>query len=177
MKRLRFRKTPRESVESAARGDRHYAALAGVAPRAQERLESLPAKRVITNHSDESELESAVLREVGQLLAVHPAIVFAVRQNGGMVQTGNGTPVWFYRVVRAPQPMVLTDYWGFVKTDSGTRPLILECKRRGWKLSEHNPSAREMEQYALICLARSMGGRGGFVTSAAEAQKLIEGRG
>ena len=126
----------------------------------------------VVNRSDESELESAVLREVGELLAKHPAILFAVRQNGGMVQTAAGAPVWFYRWVRSPQPMVLTDFWGM---DKRGRFWSLECKRRSWSWSKSNPTAREQEQRAFITTVRLNGGWGGFVTCAEDARRLIDG--
>jgi hypothetical protein len=58
----------------------------------------------------------------------------------------------------------------------GTVPLAIECKRRGWRMRD-NMTAREAEQYAFICFVRSMGGIGGFVTSAQEALDLLNGEG
>jgi hypothetical protein len=135
------------------------------------------ASRAPRQASDPNDLESAVLKEVSDALSKHPSVIFCVRQNGGMVES-NGTPVFFYRWVRRPQPMVLTDFWGFVRGYGrvGTVPLAIECKRRGWRMRD-NMTAREAEQYAFICFVRSMGGIGGFVTSAQEALDLLNGEG
>jgi hypothetical protein len=103
------------------------------------------------------------------LLAHHPKVLFAVRQNSGMSQNASGTPIWFYRWVRSRTKMRVTDFWGLL-TDG--RMFALEAKNRLWKA----PSGeREMEQQAFLTAIREAGGVAGFVTSAEQAQRIIEG--
>ena len=137
-----------------------------------EAPERKATRSATVNHSDASELEAAVMREVGQLLAVHPAVLFAVRQNSGSVQMelsgGKVAPVWFYRWMRSKTKMRITDYWGM--TTDGLM-FAIECKRRSWT----KPSGeREAEQLAFILTVKYAGGRGGFATSAEQAKLILE---
>ncbi len=134
---------------------------------------SIKPKRVIVNHSDADELEGAVMREVAELLGVHPLVLWAVRQNSGSAamrgRNGEVIPVWFYRWVRRRhRHMRITDYWGLLTTG---RMFAIECKRRNWT----SPSdQRELEQLAFIEVVREAGGVGGFVTSQEQAKVILE---
>ena len=134
------------------------------------------AKRVVVNRSDESELESAVLREVGDFLAMHPKVLLCIRQNGGAAlmrgKDGRDMPVSFYKIVRRSVNFTLTDFWGFVQTPRGIVPAAWEAKRRNWK---YTGTDREREQAAFIAEIIRFGGVGGFVTSAEQAKAIIEG--
>lgn len=146
-----------------------YAALTDNTP---VDLGYVPPKREIKNHSDKSELEAAVLREVGELLAVHPLVLFAVRQNSGAAYlTGKGgadVPVWFYKFVRSRTPLRISDYWGLL-TDG--RPFAVECKRRDWK----TPSGqREIEQRDFLLTIRGAGGTACFATCADDVVKMLD---
>ena len=116
------------------------------------------------------DLEGPVIKAVGELLGVHPLILFAVRQNSGALpyhREGRAVPVWFYKLARRPEPMTIVDYWGFLKDG---RPLALECKRPDWKKprTEH-----EDRQQAFLRMIEAIGGIGGFVRSADEANALL----
>lgn len=152
----------REMREEANAGDRYYAAMAGVAPQNQQ---VIAPKREIVNRSDPSELEGAVMKEVGELLAMHPQIVFAVRQNTGATTDY----VWFYRWVKWPEKMTISDYWGLQRN---RRMFAIECKRRNWK---YTGSEREQQQKAFIDTVVESGGRGGFATCAEEAREILAG--
>lgn len=129
----------------------------------------IPAKRE-RRAPDPEDSEAPVLRAVGELLAVHPQVLFAVRQNSGAMtyeRDGRPVPIWFYRVVRATADATLTDYWGLLR---GGRMLAVECKRPSWKAVQ---SDREKKQLAFIRMVQSAGGVGGFVRSAEEAKGLL----
>jgi len=65
--------------------------------------------------------------------------------------------------------MRISDFWGILKDGS---PWALEAKNRLWKA----PSGeREFEQQAFLTAIREAGGVSGFVTSAEQAQRIIEG--
>lgn len=161
---MKRRKSLRELYAASNAADRYYAAMNGAAPQAQIAIRE---KRVVTNRSDEWELEASVISEVGQLLAVHPAVLCAWRQNSGSVSDGE-RPVWFWKWVRKPRQMTLTDFLAF--STSGF--VALECKRRSWKFTG---TEREIAQASFIDFVKAQGGRGGFVTCADEARKIIEG--
>lgn len=136
-----------------------------------EAPERKATRSATVNHSDANELEASVMREVGHLLAVHPAVLFAVRQNSGAMQvenSGKTSPIWFYRWARSKTKMRITDYWGMT-TDG--RMFAIECKRRNWT----KPSGeREGEQLAFILTVKYAGGRGGFATSVEHAKLILE---
>src|SRR5262245_31173270 len=85
---------------------------------------------------DPADSEAPVLAAVGELLAAHPAVSFAARQNTGAMHVqgrdGHAYPVWFYKLVRRPgaSDIAITDYWGFLKDG---RAFAIECKRPSWK--------------------------------------------
>lgn len=126
-----------------------------------------PKPRKPPTPTDKSQLEAAVQREVFSVLAKHPAVLFAVRQNSGMAMSGN-SPIWFYRWARRNGiEMTLTDFWGLLRDG---RMFCMECKRRDWKRVS---GAREIQQQAFIDVVKSAGGVGGFVTSGEDALALL----
>ena len=129
------------------------------------------AERGEVQHTDESRLEGSVIHEVSKLLHRHPNVIFAVRQNGGSAPlVGKGgamVPVWFYRLLRMPVDMTLTDFWGFTRRG----PFALEAKRRDWKFTG---TLRETQQQAFISMVREAGGCGGFVTCAEDAMAILK---
>lgn len=147
--------------------DRWYAAMAGMEPQVQ----AVIAPKRERAAPDPEDSEAPVLRAVGELLAAHPKVHFAVRQNTGALPYQNAAgkviPVWFYRLVRKPDEMTLTDYWGFL-TDN--RPFAFECKRPSWK---HPRTDREMRQWAFIDMITKHGGMGSFVRSVDEVIALL----
>ena len=119
------------------------------------------AREVIADDS-----EAPVLKEVGELLAVHPEVVLAVRQNSGGIYR-RAAFMWFYRVLRKPEEVAISDYWGFLR--DGT-PYALECKKPAWKKPSNE---REKQQAAFLRLVECVGGKAGFVRSAEEAKALL----
>lgn len=129
-----------------------------------------PKKRAPAGSSGQP-LEADTIRAVGQLLARHPRVLFAVRQNGGAMTDSEGrTSIWFYKIVRASSRMVLPDFWGFL--DGGV-PFALECKRPGWKFRGFDEHAKR--QRAFLMLVQLMGGRSGFCCDATEANEIVNG--
>ena len=117
-------------------------------------------------------LEAALMREVGDLLARHPRVLWAIRQNSGSAwMPGKGgvmMPVQFYRWVRSKTKMRVTDYIG--QLDNG-RFFALEVKRRSWKVPIGD---RENEQLEFLLTVGYSGGIGSFVTSAEQVMELFK---
>lgn len=130
-----------------------------------------PKRERKPNGSSGQPLEADTLRAVSELLATHPKVLFAVRQNSGAMQYqnagGRSVPVWFYKWTKRAAKMRISDHWGLL-TDG--RMFALESKRPGWR----GPSdLREFEQLEFINTVKAAGGIGGFVTSAEEALALL----
>lgn len=152
----------RDALAAANAADRFYAAMAGVAPRAQT---AISPKRVYTKPNAE-DTEAPVLAAVSELLHFHPRVLFAIRQNSGAAFDGT-KPIWFYRIVKRPRDFTLTDFWG-VTTDN--LPWAIECKRPSWREPR---TERELKQQAFIRIVQESGGIGAFVRSVEEAQKCL----
>jgi hypothetical protein len=122
---------------------------------------------------DPADSEAPVLAAVGELLAAHPKVLFAARQNTGAmhVEGANGRhyPIWFYKLIRRPgaSDLTITDYWGFLRDG---RPFAIECKRPSWKVPRET---RELNQQAFIHMVEGIGGIGGFARSADEAMAIL----
>jgi len=128
----------------------------------------VPEKRAHTKRMADDDSEASVMREVGELLSVHPKVLFAVRQNSGMAYSESKAPIYFYRWARSKVKMRISDFWGML-TDG--RMLALEVKNRKWT----KPSGeREAEQQNFLLTVKYAGGVSGFVTSATQAQSIIE---
>ena len=164
---MKPRKTLRETLAENHKAESAWANAFGKPLR--DDLEPVAEKRTNTKRMADDDREDSVMREVSALLAIHPKVLFAVRQNSGMAENASGTPIWFYRWVRSRTKMRVTDFWGLL-TDG--RMFACEAKNRLWKA----PSGeREMEQQAFLDTVAKAGGVSGFVTSAAQAQRIIEG--
>ena len=122
---------------------------------------------------DHADLEKHVLAAVGDLLAVHPRVAFAIRQNAGAASyeaaTGKFAPVWFHQWVRSPEPMKMSDYMG--ATVDG-RIIAIECKKPSWTKPTDD---RERKQAAFLALVVKIGGIAGFVTDVEQADALLCG--
>jgi len=161
------RKTLRETLLENRKAEQSWANAFGTTLR--DDLETIADKRSNSKRMADDDREESVMREVSALLAHHPKVLFAVRQNSGMSQNASGTPIWFYRWARSRTKMRVTDFWGLL-TDG--RMFALEAKNRLWKA----PSGeREWEQKAFLYAISCAGGVSGFVTSAEQAQRIIEG--
>lgn len=131
-------------------------------------LPPLPQKR--GPREDHEDLERHVLNAVGEYLSAHPQVLLAVRQNSGSMpydRNGRAVPVWFYKLLRSPDDVTITDYWGFLRDG---RPYAIEAKRPSWKWAG---SEREIKQRAFIQMIEAIGGVGGFVRGLDEARVLI----
>ena len=109
------------------------------------------------------QLEAPVVAAISELLAVHPKVLFAVRQNSGMAsyeaKSGKYAPVFFYRIL-TKQPMTITDFWGVLKNG---RMLGIEAKAPGFT-EPHTDT--EIRQAAFLAMVRNCGGVGLFATDA-----------
>lgn len=133
-------------------------------------MPALPKPRQIANPSAPGELESATLKAVGELLAIHPSVLIAVRQNSGSMpyeSNGRAIPIWFYRFARRPAPMTIVDYWGFLVSG---KPFAFECKRLSWTKPSNE---REERQHAYMQMIVGIGGVAGFVRSADEVMAIL----
>ena len=115
-------------------------------------------------------LEAPVVAAIADLLAVHPRVLFAVRQNTGAAsyeaKSGKYAPVFFYRILTR-QDVTITDFWGLLRDG---RPFAIEAKAPGWKAPRDD---RERRQYMFLSLIRNCGGISGFATSAEEANAIL----
>lgn len=172
---MRRRFAKREPIGVTAR--RHLAHCAFVAgahdkvvpQETYDRLPPLPKTR--GPRIDHEDLEKHVISAVGELLSLHPKVLLAVRQNTGSLpydREGKPVPIWFYKLLRTPEEMTVTDFWGLLRDG---RPLALEAKRPSWKWSGDD---RELKQRAFIQMVEAIGGVGGFVRSAEEAQAILQ---
>ena len=131
------------------------------------------ARRQLVDHPD---LEKHVLRAVGELLAAHPRVLLAVRQNSGGASyehsSGRYAPIFFYKLLRPHDAMTIPDFWGLVEHPGvhRTMPFAIECKRPSWNGIS---SDREMRQEKFIALICESGGVGGFVRNVEEANAIL----
>ena len=170
--KLKRKPTLRETLQATEKAMRFHAAMSGkpfaeefAAPAVKER------KPVQTRQmSDANELEAAVMREVATVIAKHPKVLFAVRQNSGGAYDQHGVPIFFYRWLRLNgHDMTLTDVWGVTTTG---KPFAIEAKRRSWTKVT---GQREEKQREFIEVVKSVGGIGGFVTSGEQAMEILDG--
>ena len=128
----------------------------------------VPEKRAHTKQMSDHDREDSVIRDITALLAVHPKVLMAWRQNSGMPYNEGGAPVYFYRWVRSKTKMRIVDFIGLL-TDG--RMFALEAKNRTWT----KPSGeREAEQQDFMLSVKYAVGSAGFCTSAEQAQRIIE---
>jgi len=124
----------------------------------------IPVKpeREVKNHSPKDELEASVIAEISKLLAHHPNVLFARRNNSGAAsmpgRDGKDMPVYFTRIIKSPVKMRIPDIDGYL-TDG--RKFAIECKRRNWTKPTDQ---REHEQAAFLQMVRDAGGVGLFAT-------------
>lgn len=174
MKRVRFRPGLREQRSTVAR---LLQSMAGAAPpekreRAQamadEAMASIKPKR---ERAAPRQLEAPVVAAISELLAVHPRVLFAVRQNSGAAsyeaKSGRYAPVFFYRILTG-QPVTIPDFWGILRDG---RMLAIEAKAPGFR-EPH--TEREFKQANFLMLVRGVGGIGIFATSAEDVAQALK---
>jgi len=180
----RGRRTMREKLERNL-ASMKLQSLTGTNPmieKMQAMIEALPPKRhrvkrpVDGKRADD--LEANVIDAVGDLLHVHPKVLFAARQNSGSLpftnNKGKSYPIWFYKLVRKPEKLTIVDYWGFL---ADKRPFAFECKKPSWKPAtpaNRRDYAHELEQQVFLHMIRSLGGVSGFVTDASQVVEMLE---
>lgn len=157
------RKSMRDTYADNNKWNRFYALMGGVEvdPRSQK---VIPAKREAVKTSDPFELEGAVSQEVAEVLRMHPAVIFALRQNSGA--TADHVSFWKWVKWRGDDPATLPDYWGLARFGL----FALEAKRRNW---HYTGTDRERKQKSFIDMVNAQGGRAGFVTSGAQALEIL----
>ncbi len=166
MSRMKTKKSHNDNLRDNYKGEAFHAAMMGKPVRSD--LEPPPDKQVRTKQMADEDREDDVIRDITALLAVHPKVLMAWRQNSGMAYNQGGAPVYFYRWVRCKTKMRIVDFVGLL-TDG--RPFALEAKNRLWT----KPSGeREAEQQNFLLTVKYAGGVSGFVTSAEQAQAIIE---
>lgn len=133
-------------------------------------MKPLPIRRAPSVPSGKP-LEADVLRAVGDLLAQHPKVCYALRINSGAAsyeaKSGKYAPVWFHIWVKSPVRCRMPDFFGMLNDG---RTLALEIKRPGFK---HPRDEREYQQAAFLMLIRNMGGIGEFITDAEQVDALL----
>lgn len=165
MKPRSTKKSLRDTLRENQRGLDHYALMYG---KPQTQHIAVKPKREIVNHTDKDQLEASVISEVSSLLAKHPKVMFAVRQNSGALNNQNNVPIYFHNVIREPESMRMSDFWG-ITTDS--RLFAFEAKRRNWT---HPTDQRERDQKAFLVMVNACGGIGRFVTCAEDVIEALK---
>lgn len=171
MRRVKFRPSLRKTMlgnaaylASMAPGGEMPADLAASLERS---LPDAPRKRAAP-----VQREAPVVAAISELLAVHPKILFAVRQNTGMASyeaaSGRYAPVQFYRKLTHGKELTISDFWGILKDG---RMFACEAKRPGWVEPKTDT---ERAQANFLTLVRNAGGVSLFATSADEVAVALK---
>lgn len=173
MRRIKFKPPLREQRTQVAHAIKFMAMAAPEEKRdranamADEAMASIKPKQV---RAAPRQLEAPVVTAIAELLAVHPRVLFAVRQNSGAAsyeaKSGRYAPVHFYRILTG-QPVTITDFWGILRDG---RMLAIEAKAPGFKEPRTD---REFRQAAFLMLVRNCGGIGIFATSAEDVASAL----
>ena len=114
--------------------------------------------------------EAPILAAVCELLAHHPKVLFAARQNSGMAsyeaKSGRYAPVFFYRIL-THNNLTLPDVWGILKDG---RFLAVECKAPPFKEPRND---REFRQANFLMLVRNLGGVALFCTDVSQVEEAL----
>ena len=170
MKRNSRPKSLREAYADSDKALNFYAVASGKTP-VHKNVELPPKRERVKSdvrRASHVDLEGPVQSDISDLLAVHPKVLFAVRQNSGMMYSEyeNKTTgeikksyTWFYKWTRRRgKKMRITDFWGML-TDG--RMFAIEAKKPSWKKPTDD---REREQWEFILTVKSGGGIGCFAT-------------
>ncbi len=173
-----FRPSKRERIAANNAALTLYAS-ASERPDAQANLQRLltpvpPPRRRGARAISDMPLEAAVIRSVGQLLAVHPRVAFALRMNAGSASyeaaSGKWAPVNFHTWIKPNKGFRMSDYLGATKDKL---MIAFECKREDFKGPRDQ---RECEQAAFLQMVLDAGGIAAFIRHADEAKILLDGR-
>ena len=166
-KPLGFKPTLRQQKEQVNTALRWMATMSGK-PIPEGVLNTIAPKR---ERAAPVQREAPVVAAIAELLAVHPKVLFAVRQNSGMAsyeaKSGRYAPVFFYRIITS-QPVTIPDFWGILRDG---RMFACEAKAPGWK---HPSGDREMRQAAFLAMVRNCGGVALFAWEASMVADAME---
>lgn len=167
-RKLSFKPSHRDTLRANDAAIKHLARMSGK-PVPPEMLNNLPPKR---ERAAPRQLEAPVVAAISSLLAIHPKVLFAVRQNSGSASyeaaSGKWAPVKFYYILTT-QPVTITDFWGILRDG---RMLAIEAKAPRFKGPRTD---REFKQAAFLMMVRNAGGIAGFACSVDEAKALLDG--
>lgn len=175
-KGLGFRKTVRQSRLDSNSAQSFYAAMMPLDdPRRAEAMERLEYERnaigTPRKQAQRRDLEGPVVAAISELLAVHPLVAIAVRQNSGMAsyeaKSGKYAPVHFYKLLTNANTQTIVDFWGLLKDG---RMYAIEAKAPGWS---HPRNDREYKQANFLFTVRNCGGIGIFATSAEQVAEAL----
>ena len=162
----------RDQVKAARIANDYYAVSAGKDPFPGLDMDAVHKQR--KPRAAPVQREAPVVAAIAELLAAHPKVLFAVRQNSGMAsyeaKSGRYAPVYFYKILthgRAHGNLTLPDFWGFLRDH---RAFAVEAKAPGWN---HPRDERERRQENFLALVRSVGGIGIFATDAAQVAAAL----
>lgn len=138
-------------------------------------LNEIPHRAARVNHSPAHMLESAVMKEVSEVILLHPKVLWAIRQNTGEADyetfaSGHSRRVRFWNWVKRPGPdrYLLADFWMVLKDG---RFGLMECKRRDFRMTPSDDRAQRQQK--LIDVVKANGGVGGIVTCAEDALEIL----
>ena len=146
--------------------------IASLGPK-RERKPKPEALDIDAIHRKQDDTEAPVLRAIGTMLAVHPLVLIAIRQNSGAMHyqgsNGRAIPVWFYKFARKPvDELRVTDFWGFLRDG---RPFAIDAKKPSW--NGRCTTDSEKGQQAFIHMIEAIGGIGGFARNVDEAAAIL----
>ena len=164
-KRLGFKRSHNDILRANDTAMRFLATGREVPP---ELLNNPPPKR---ERAAPRKLEAPVVAAISDLLAVHPKVLFAVRQNSGMAsyeaKSGKYAPVLFYRILTHGKEVTVTDFCGILKDG---RMLAIEAKAPGFK----RPSTeREYAQANFLNLVTNAGGIALFASDVSQVAAAL----
>ena len=182
MRRMKFKPKLRDTMLANARALEFWAgaappekakaaeefvasALAAIPPAPKRRATGVDIDSIHgTKRAAPRQLEAPVVKAIGELLAVHPRVLWVARFNSGAASyesaSGRYAPVHFHRVVREPYKTRLPDFFGVLTCGL---PFCVEAKAPGWTKPRDD---REREQMAFLNMIAIVGGTALFATSA-----------
>ncbi len=162
MTKLRFKPSLKDTLRANDRAIRGLALLSGrdVPP---ELLNNVPDAKPRTAPRD---LEGPVVKAISELLAIHPKILFATRQNSGAA--GEFSHIKFYRILTHGKEITITDFWGILHDG---RPFACEAKAPGFKEPRTD---REFAQANFLSMVRNAGGVALFATNAQQVADALK---
>ena len=152
-RKLGFRPTLRQQATQSVAAQRFYAMGAPEDKRAAAlaHVEAQAAMiKPVRERAAPRDLEGPVVKAISELLAVHPKVLFAVRQNSGAA--GEHGHIHFYRILTHGKEITVVDFWGILRDG---RMFACEAKAPGFKGPRTD---REMKQFNFLQMVRNSGG-------------------